>query len=181
MADDDSHELTNVKDVCRSFNLVNSDLLKDSVLKALGTGRSVGVKFNISTFKTNEEKRAALPLLPEINVINFINDTLTVRLSHPVKTIKFIGQHGVEKKIITNSSGGSYAFSKQDTYIRTEIECKDGTVYYLNPLLRYDGIRLTYYNPTVNLFKTRVWRSVVFISLLIFIIWYRRRCTTAKK
>src|SRR5664280_3716450 len=92
------------RQVCSSFNMINTDLVKDSVLKALRTGRSIAVKFNISSYKTNEEKRAALAKLPEINAIIFDNDTLSIRLSQPVKTIKFIGQDGAEKIRMTDSS-----------------------------------------------------------------------------
>ena len=182
MADDDSHELTNIKDVCSSFNLINTDPDKDSILKALRIGRSIGVKFNISSYKTNEEKRAALSKLPEINSINFNNDTLTIKLSQLVKTIKFLGQQGVEKIRITDSSMGSCFFSNQDTYIRTEIECYDGTIYFLNPLFRWDGIRLTYYTPSVNVLKTWFWRSaLISLLLIIFIIRIRKICISAKK
>jgi hypothetical protein len=169
MADDDSHKMTNIKEVCSSFNMINTDLVKDSVLKALRTGRSIAVKFNISSYKTNEEKRVALAKLPEINAISFKNDTIIIKLNQPVKTIKFIGQDGAEKIRITDSSAGSCFFGNQDTYIRTEIECCDGSIYFLNPLFRWDGIRMTYYKPSVNVLKTWVWRSAFIIILLIII------------
>ena len=182
MADDDSHEMTKIKDVCSSFNMVNTDLVKDSVLKALRTGRSIGVKFNISSFKTNEEKRAALAKLPEIDAISFKNDTLIIKLNQPVKTIKFIGQDGVEKIRMTDSSAGSCFFSKEDTYLRTEIECYDGTIYFLNPLIRWDGIRLTYFSPSVNVLKTWAWRlALISLLIILFIIRNRKRCISAKK
>ena len=182
MADDDSHDMTDIKDICSSYNMTNTDQVKDSVIEALRTGRSIAVKFNISSYKTNEEKRVALAKLPEINAIIFDNDTLSIKLSQTVKTIKFIGQDGAEKIRMTDSSVGSCFFSKKDTYLRTEIECYDGTVYFLNPLIRWDGIRLTYYAPSVNVLKTSVWRSA-FISLLliIFIIRNRKKCISTKK
>jgi hypothetical protein len=182
MADDDCHDLTNIKEVNNSFNVINTDLVKDSILNALSYGRSFGVKLNASTFKTNEDKREAFLNLPKINKITFQNDTLAVSLSHSVRTIKFIGQHGAEIMRITNHSEGSCFFSKQDTYIRTEIECNDGTLYFLNPLFRYDGTRFTDYVPTFNAFKTWAWRLAFFcLLLIIFIIWYRNKCITVKK
>jgi len=170
MADDDGHDMTNIKEVCSSFNLINTDLVKDSVLNSLKTGRSIGVKFNIIPIKTNEEKRAALLKLPEINSITFTNDTLSVSLDQVVKTIKFIGQQGTERKIITNCSTGSYFFNTNDTYIRTEIECDDGTLYFLNPFFRYDGIRLTYYAASQDTLKIWALRAAVIIVLIITIV-----------
>ena len=170
MADDDAHDLTKMNDGCHSFNLVNSELVKDSILNAVKTGRLVGVNFNVSSFKTNEEKKAALQKLPEITGLTLKNDTISVRLNQPVKTIKFIGQNGSEKKRITNCTTGLYLFSKQDTYIRTEIECNDGTIYFLNPVFRYNGIQLSDYAPKYNVVKTRLWRSVAIIFFLLIII-----------
>ena len=170
MADDDSHDMTDIKDICSAYNMTNTDPIKDSVLKALSTGRSIAVKFNISSYKTNEEKRSALAKLPEINAIILKNDTLSVRLNQLVKTITFIGQDGLEKIRMTDSSVGSCYFSKEDTYLRTEIKCYDGTIYFLNPLIRWDGIRLTYYTPSVNVLKTWIWRSALIILLLITFI-----------
>jgi hypothetical protein len=182
MADDDCHDLANIKEVNNSFNVINTDLVKDSILNALSYGRSFGVKLNASTFKTNEDKREAFLNLPKIDKITFQNDTLRISLSQSVKTIKFIGQHGIEIGRFTDCSRGSCIFRKEDTYIRTEIECNDGTLYFLNPLFRYDGIRLTDFVPTLNVFKTWTWRLTFFcLLLLIFIIWYRKRCITVKK
>jgi hypothetical protein len=176
MADDDAHELTNINEICSSFNLINSDLVKDSVLNALGSGRSIGVKFNIGSIQTCEEKVAALRKLPKICNISFRNDTLSVSLNMEVNTIKFIGQSGKEKKEITDTSSGSCYFSKQDTYLRTEIECRDGTIYFLNPVFRYNGIHLADYALVFDTFKTWGLRSAVICFLpLIALIWFRRK------
>jgi hypothetical protein len=173
MADDDAHDLRKIDEGCHSFNLVNTDLLKDSILHAIKTGRSVGVNFNISPYKTNEEKKSALQKLPEIKNVSLENKTLNVRLNKRVSSINFIGQNGVVKKFINNSDTGSYFFAKEDTYIRTEIKCVDGTMYFLNPVFRYDGIRLTYYAPIFNALKTWTWRSV-FIVLVLVVFFIRK-------
>jgi hypothetical protein len=172
MADDDAHNLTKIIEGCHSFNLINTDLIRDSILKALKTGRSVGVNFNISTYKTNEEKKAGLQKLPEIKRITLKRDTLFVSLSKPVKTIRFIGQNGSERKIVPDNATGLYLFGKQDTYIRTEIEYYDGTIYFLNPVFRYDGKQLTNSFPSYNVVKTWIYRSILLsVLLLIFLIW----------
>ena len=172
MADDDAHDLTKIKDGIHCFNLINTDLIKDSILKAIKTGRLIGVNLNISPIKTNEEKKAALMNLPGILSISLVKDSISIKFTNVVKSIKFIGQDGVEMKKITNSSEGSYLFRKEDTYIRTEIECNDGTIYYLNPFFRYDGKQLTDNYPAYNFIKTWTWRLVTIIVLLsmIFII-----------
>jgi hypothetical protein len=176
MANDDAHNLTRIIEGCHSFNLVNSVPVRDSILKALKTGCFAGVNFNISSYKTNEEKKAALEKLPEIKSITINNDTLFVRLSKPVKTFRFIGQNGLERKSVQGNSTGTCLFGKDDTFIRTEIECEDGTIYFLNPVFRYDGKQLTDYSPVYNGLKTWIYRSVVLIILLlIFLIWKSRK------
>jgi hypothetical protein len=176
MADDDVHDLKNIKDNVSSFNLINTDLLRDSILYSLRTGRSMAVRLNISSFKTNEEKRAAVLKLPEVSSITFKNDTITVGLNQSVKSIRFIGQNGTEKMSLLNCSTGSYSFGKQDTYIRTEIECNDSTTYFLNPFIRYNGKRLTDYKASYNVLETWALRSAaLFILLLIFTIWHRNK------
>jgi hypothetical protein len=173
MADDDAHDLRKIDEGCHSFNLVNTDLVKDSILNAIKTGRSIGVNFNISSYKTNEEKKIGLLKLPEIKNVSLKNDTFSVRLNQAVNSINFIGQNGAVKKFVTNTNTGSYLFTKEDTYIRTEIKCIDGTIYFLNPVFRYDGRRLSYYAPEFNAFKTWGLRAVV-IALVLLIFFIRK-------
>jgi hypothetical protein len=170
MADDDAHDMTNIKEICSSFNIINTDMASDSIINSLRTGKSFGVKFNISSFKTNEEKKASLQKLPEINSFTLKNDTLTVSLNKAVKAIRFIGQKGSEKKRIINCTSGSYPIRREDTYIRTEILCNDGTIYFLNPVFRYAGVRFADYTPSNNAVKTWAWRSTVFIILIFTIL-----------
>jgi hypothetical protein len=170
MADDDTHDLSKINDGCKSFNMINTDLVKDSILHAIKTGCLVGVNFDVSSYATNEEKKTGLQKLPQITSVTLKDTILTVTLNQPVKTIKFIGQKGIEKKKITNAAKGSYFFSNHDTYIRTEIECPDGTTYFLNPVFRYNGIQLTDYVPSPDLFKTYLWRSAVLGALLIIFV-----------
>jgi hypothetical protein len=183
MADDDGHHVTDMNNVGSSFNLVNSDLLRDSVLYALSTGRSIGVKFNLDSFTTNEEKKTALSKLPDVKAITFNNDTITVSLNKPVKAIKFIGQRGTERKKIANCSTGSYFFGRNDTYIRIEIECNDGTIYFFNPFFRFNGIKLKNSTSSINVFQTWAWRMAALVILILtLLIWrYKNICIATKK
>jgi hypothetical protein len=174
MADDDAHNLTRIRDGIHCFNLINTDLVKDSVLHAIKTGRLVGVNFNVNSFRTNEEKKAALQKLPKISGITLIRDTLSVRLTAPVKTIKFIGQNGVEMKRTTDTSSGSYFFRTEDTYIRAEVLCNDSTIYYFNPVFRYDGNQLGGDTPVYDVSRTRIWRASVIIVLLSLFLLIKR-------
>jgi hypothetical protein len=174
MADDDAHNLTKIRDGIHCFNLINTDLVKDSILHAIKTGRLVGVNFNVNSFRTNEEKKAALQKLPKISEITLINNTLSVSLTVPVKAIIFIGQNGIEMKRTADTSSGSYLFRKEDTYIRAEVLCNDSTIYYFNPVFRYNGKHPGGETPEYNIFRTWLWRSVVIIVLLSLFLLIRR-------
>jgi len=119
--------------------------------------------------------------LPAINNISFKNDSLEVGLDQPVKNIIFIGQNGNENEVVSDIKEAVYIFRSEDTYIRTEIECYDGTRYFLNPLFRYDGISLNSYKPHFNAGMTWTLRLSIVLVLTLFIIWYRKRCITIKK
>jgi hypothetical protein len=176
MADDDTHNLKNLIETATCFNIINTLPVRDSILLALKRGHSFSVKFNLNKYRTNEAKKTALANLPKLIDFNIKNDTISISLNSIVKTIKFIGQQGIEKKSINNTANGSYFFNREDTYIRTEIECLDGTLYFLNPVFRYNGILKVDPSPPVDVFKTWGYRSIIIIILMLgFIILYYKK------
>ncbi|MGB8489427.1 MAG: hypothetical protein WCE64_00065 [Bacteroidales bacterium] len=166
LADDDTHNMTGKNDACQSFNLIKADLDKSAILHAIKTGCLVGVKLNRDSCLSDRKKISVLENLPEITGINLNGDQLTVSLNKPVKSIRFIGQNGAEKKKIINTSGGSYLFGKQDTYIRTEIECLNGAIYFLNPVFRYNGINPDMPLPAPDIPKTWISRIIILFFIL---------------
>lgn len=166
MADDDEHNLKNPNDCGSAFNIINAVPLRDSILKALKTGRSIGVKLDLNYYNTFEIKKTGIHDLPVLTGFSVKNDTIYLSMNKAVKTIKFIGQQGIEKKVITDSRTGSYSFTKSDTYIRTEIECTDGTLLFLNPVFRYNGVLRSEKSPPVDVKKTRLNRIIIITLLL---------------
>ncbi len=175
MADDDSHNLQNPVECASCFNIINTVLARDSILYALKRGHSFSVKLNLDKYRTNEAKKSALMNLPKLIEYKIKNDTISLKLNMNVKTIKFIGQQGIIEKSTENSNNGSYYFSKEDTYIRNEIECLDGTLYFLNPVLRYNGILKVDPSPPIDVFKTWAFRSVIILLILGLIILYYKK------
>jgi hypothetical protein len=176
MADDDTHNLKNLIETASCFNMINTVPVRDSILLNLKRGHSFSVKLNLNKYRTNEAKKIGLANLPKLADFNIKNDTISLRMNQIVKSIKFFGQEGIEKKSINNISEGSYFFTKEDTYIRTEIECLDGTLYFLNPVFRYDGILKVDISPPIDFFKTWGCRSIILIILIFgFIILYFKK------
>jgi hypothetical protein len=176
LADDDAHNLSDIRDGAHSFNMINVDTDKISVIRALKTGKSYGVHFNVNPYETNYQKKAALMKLPIIKAVDLRNDTIFIRTDLKVDTIRYIGQNGAIRKISTDCNRSNYSFSKEDTYIRTEIVCKDGTIYFLNPVFRYHGSGVPVYIPEINSVRTSLSR-VSFILLLLLIIFLKRKST----
>jgi hypothetical protein len=166
MADDDEHNLNNPNDCGSGFNMINAVLQRDSILNALKSGRSIGVKLNLNLYRSNEAKKSAIQNLPVLTGFSIKNDTINISLNKSVKTIKFIGQHGAEKMKISDCRTGSYFFTKNDTYIRTEVECDNGTLFFLNPVFRYDGELRPDSSPPVDVQKTYLFRIILAVLLL---------------
>jgi hypothetical protein len=171
IADDDSHDLSDFSDAAHTFNVINSDLDKNAIINALKRGKSYGVNLNLKPYKTNSEKKTAMNNLPVLTGFELLNDTLKVIMNQKADSIKFIGQDGNLKLNSTHTNSSSYHFGKDDTYIRTEIVCKDGSAYYLNPVFRLEGSLMKNEAPPVNLSKTFIYRTVFFgISFLLVFI-----------
>ncbi len=178
LADDDTHNLNKPNDACQAFNVINTSLDRDSILQAIKRGCLFCVRLKSYEDMTNEKKRSTILKLPGITGIKVRSDTITVSLDQDVNTIRFIGQNGTEKKRIINSNTGFYYFNPTDTYIRTEIECTDGTVYYLNPVFRYNGMKIYDDPPEENILRTWAWRLLIIAltgTLLVAVISHRVR------
>ncbi len=68
----------------------------------------------------------------------------------------------------------SYTFTGDDTYIRTVIESPRAHLY-LNPVLRYDGIRLPAPSGSVNPTGSWLQRGGLLIVAVALVVLYRRR------
>jgi hypothetical protein len=174
MADDDAHNLSDISQGAHSFNVINGDSDNNSVVRALKTGKSYGVRFNVNPYRTNYQKKEALRKLPVIKEVNLRKDTLFVRTDLKIDTIRYIGQNGALKKMSANCNRSSYKFSKDDTYIRVEMVCTDGTIYYLNPVFRYSGSGIPVNIPEVNTLETSASR-ISFVFILFLAIFISRR------
>ena len=177
IADDDAHDVKDIYQIGRCCTLVNTEIDKDSILKALREGRAIGADIYMHNNENNYTKQGIIKQLPTVTSVIIRNDSLMVKLSATAKKFTFIGQNGTIKKMVLNTGEASYAIQKNDTYIRTEIICEDSTVYYLNPVFRYDGIHLPSYINAKDKAKTFLWRitGVAGILLIYFLFAKRRR------
>ena len=186
ISNDDSHDVldpTKVGRYCTFFN--SKSLQEDDVLSALKSGRAFGAYVNMlegADFYQKAEDHRNIPILQSVEVEN---DTLTVIVSEPAAAITFIGQNGIIRKIVSNSTTASYHISDNDQYIRTEILFNNNTHFYLNPVIRHNGEGPDKPQaPNVNYTKTWLLRVFAFFIMLFFIrliIKFRKRNSTKRK
>lgn len=125
----------------------------ESVYKSLESGNSYAVAY-----------RGNLIEMPELQEVTLSEDTLKVAVSADAKEIRFIGQNAIVKQTVNNVSEALYVFQKEDTYIRTEIEFKDGNTLYLNPLVRHQ------YQFFFDLDKAQIMKGRTYLMWAVYII-----------
>lgn len=141
IGNDDAHDVSNWREVGRRFTMINSPNTDSSnIINSLKTGASYGMDIlgvvSDTSFEQTAERIKNLPLLTEASLIQ---DTFNVRTSTQFKEVRFISDGGKIVSFVTNSETGTYKIKPENSYLRTEIEFFDGSVMYLNPVVRTNG------------------------------------------
>ena len=141
IGNDDSHDVTDISEVAFRFTMVNApENEAEQLLQALESGNAVGVDFSLIWGERLERKMKRLERdLPYITQVDLRGDTLLISASKPFSKIRFIGQDGKELDARKDNHTAFYVVKAEDTYIRTEVEFKDGTTLYLNPITRHES------------------------------------------
>jgi len=164
IADDDMHDLSNPDEVGVCCNFINVEKPeKSQIINALKSGHSYGVSLPFTEKDNIDIKAQRIKSLPYL-VYEFIrNDTIFVKFSDTLASLRFVGQNGRLLKIKRNTDKSLIKIKPSDSYIRVEAICQDSTKIYLNPVFRYTGI-----NPLENLKP----QKKIFLSILpkLFII-----------
>ena len=141
IANDDSHDVTDITDVATRFTMINAPQNEaEQLLQALENGNAVGVDFKLKKDETLGEKAQRLKKnLPYITQVELSGDTLFVSASKTFSKITFIGQNGRELNVQKNKRSAYYVISPEDNYVRSVLRFNDGTSLYLNPITRHES------------------------------------------
>ena len=144
IGNDDSHDVTDITEVAFRFTMVNTpENDAEHLLLALENGKAVGVDFPIIWGEALEKKVKRLEEnLPYITQVDLLGDTLLISASKPFSKIRFIGQGGEELDAQKDKYMAFYVVKPEDAYVRTEVEFKDGTTLYLNPITRHENAEI---------------------------------------
>ena len=185
LGDDDTHDITNVHEVCHNLTMINTpDLDPEHVYEALEKGLCYAVEFdNFFHFPmTLAEKVEQAHALPYLTRAELIDDTLFIKTSaNKMQEVKFIGQDGKVLKTEEDIATAYYVIQPEDHYVRAQINVNGLQHFYLNPITRHptpDPIdqRLD----VVNKAQTYLY-WFVYIVAFAALAWYLFKMAKAKK
>ena len=176
LGDDDTHNITNVHEVCRNLTMVNTpDLDPEHVYEALDKGLCYAVEFDNWYYHplSLEQKANDARSLDYLTQAQLIGDTLFISTSaETMREVKFIGQDGKVLKTEENVATSYYVIRTEDTYVRTRIDLNGRHFLYLNPVTRHPSADL--YDrrlDSINYAQTGLYWFVYAVALLAM-IWY---------
>mgnify|MGYP006284016269 CR=1 FL=1 len=166
VADDDTHDVTDMKRRAVAFNMVNaSTATLPDVLEALRAGR---------TYVVSAPQRTTATLDTALASLDVTGETITVTASGHPATIVFVGQNGQIRRTVNDTREARYTFTADDTYIRTEFHTPATTVF-LNPVIRSSGSLAAPAAPPVDHTRTWLFRALILVFLAGALRLLRRR------
>jgi hypothetical protein len=163
VGNDDAHDVTNLRRTFIAWNMIDAPSASaHDVIAALRHGRT----YAVSLVGNNPD--AAL------KSVEVSGSTLTITSTGVPATYLFVGQDGAVRETANQVMQATYTFAATDTYIRTVIRTPN-MVMYINPVLRYDGVKLPTLAAAVNETSTWLHRALVLIvsALVVFFLWRR--------
>jgi len=181
LADDDSHDINDGGEVGRAYTLINSKSLSlEDITNAIKSGNAIGVDLRLCRYDAFEEKIKNLRI-PEIKSFAVEDKKFMLSFDSIATEIKFIGQNGISKKILSDVNSGYYEFTPDDTYIRTELTFNSGTRIYLNPVFRYSGTVEKNPSAYVNVSKSVLFYVFWVVALLTVGLMFKLRRARKRK
>ena len=176
LGDDDTHNITNVHEVCRNLTMVNTpDLDPEHVYEALDKGLCYAVEFDNWYYHplSLEQKANDTRALDYLTQAQLVGDTLFISTSaETMRKVKFIGQDGKVLKTEENVATAYYIIQAEDTYVRTRIDLNGRHFLYLNPVTRHSSAELDDRRlDSINYAQTGLYWLVYAVALLAM-IWY---------
>ncbi len=172
LANDDAHNIFDPTEVGRICTFINTPTLNaGEVMQAMKAGRAFGADIAMREGADFVERSEDHKRIPVLKAMKLNGDTLSVRVSQRAKLISFIGQNGVVKQMVQDTTAARYVVQADDSYIRTEILFDNGSRFYLNPVYRYSGNQPAK-PPQVKIDQIKTWvkRGIALIVTIIIVL-----------
>ena len=176
LGDDDTHNITDVREVCHNLTMVNTpDLNPEHVYEALDKGLCYAVEFDnwYHHPMTLAEKSEQARKLPHLTRAELVGDTLFIETSNDkMQEVTFIGQDGKVLKTEEEVATAWYVIQPEDHYVRTQINLNGLQHFYLNPVTRHPtSIVVDRRLDSVNYAQTILYWLVYVVAFVAF-VWY---------
>jgi len=170
LADDDTHDVTDPGRLGVAWDMIDAATGDAAdVIAALGAGRSYAVLSRSSTTAGNDAV---------VSGVEVRDGRLVVTCTGATGDFTFVGQNGVVRKTVDHATSASYDLEPSDTYVRTTVRTP-ATVMFLNPIVRYNGVRLA--SPEATIDETATWRLRALLAVAcaaaFTLLWRRPRWT----
>ncbi len=140
IGNDDAHDISKPNEVGRACTFINSAKLdQQSILDALKAGKAYGANIHMDPDDTFAQKAQKAKHIGYLKKLEVKNDTLRIWLSDTAAEIRFYTKLGKLETILRDCKHGFYKILPQNPYVRTEVQLRDKTVLYLNPVFRYES------------------------------------------
>ena len=185
LGDDDTHDITNVSEVCHNLTMINTvDMKAENVYDALERGLCYAVEFdNWYHFPMSlEEKAEQAKKLPYLTLTQLVGDTLFVSTSaNEMQEVNFIGQDGKVLKTVENIDTAWYVIQPDDPYVRTQINVNGLQHFYLNPVTRHPtSIVVDRRLDSVNYAQTILYWLVYVVAFVAFVCYLFKKAKDKK-
>lgn len=185
LGDDDTHDITNIHEVCRNLTMVSTDdLHPEHVFEALEKGLCYAVEFDNWYYYplTLEQKANDLRSLDYLTQAQLIADTLFISTSaNTMREVRFIGQDGKLLKTEENVATAYYVIQPDDNYVRTRIDINGRNFLYLNPVTRHPSPTIADRRlDEINWAQTLLYWTVYVVAFAAF-VWYLFKKLKAQK
>lgn len=182
-ANDDMHNLDNIKEPARCFMLINTPTnKKNDVFSALEKGAVIGIMMPAPEYCTFEQRKEQISQLPVLKNVTIENDSLKVEFNQVAFYIKFYGQNGKPLGKLDYIKKAAFPVTVSDPYIRVQavFSTKDdpeGLQYFLNPIVRTnDGNKPKMPIASVDVFKTVLIKTAILLAVwYILYLFFKRR------
>jgi len=142
LANDDAHNLDKPNDYGRVATVIHSaNTAEDSLLSALKKGSAYGLVVQTPKGDSHEAKAKRFKKLPQMLAHTVVNDSVYLQFSDSIRQLRAIGQDGkvlIDLTLNNHSSSFEFALTEVSHFVRFEVEMKDGSKIYTNPILRSD-------------------------------------------
>jgi hypothetical protein len=179
LSNDDAHDVSNSNEVGRRFTMIHAENQdRHNIINALDRGVAYGMDFIRIDDEPMLDKIERSKTIPYLMSAKLDADTFRVIVSETADSLRFIGQNGKRLQTVPQTDSASYFISFVDTYVRTEVYFKDGSVMYLNPVTRHNDLNNMKRQSLASIHTTRTWLfrsgNIMLLAILVFFTIKRR-------